>query len=470
MHTTIALAAVGLDTYWPQFPGLRERLDACRRRLAGELSADGVRIEDLGLVDSVAAARAAAAQARRGESRLLVLWLSTYALSGTILPLVQDCGCPVLVAALQPGAALDIPAVNALGDRGAMTGTWLGWCQACSAPEVANVFHRVGLDLRLIAGHLEDPGDLARLRAWVAAAVVRERLRGSTIGLLGGYYDGMLDIHSDVTGLSGTFGCRFRVLEYAALEERRRAVDAAGIAAMRRRLASAFAIDPACSASELERAAATAAAFARLAEDEALSALAYYYEGRAGGADRDLVTSAIPGLTLLTGAGIPCAGEYEVKNAVAMLICQLIAGGGSFSEFYAADFTRDEILLGHDGPGHPVLAADGVRLVPLPVYHGKPGTGLSIGMSVRPGPVTLLSVVQRGGRTVLLSAEGEAVPGPVLAIGNTNSRYRFPMPARAFIEAWSAAGPAHHCAIAPGHHGAAMARLADLCGAEHQQV
>jgi L-arabinose isomerase len=468
--TNIAIASVGLDTYWPQFPGLRDRLDGCRRQLAADLLVPGARLIDLGLIDSVSSARAAAALARREDSRLLVLWLSTYALSGTILPLVQDCGCPVVVAALQPGPALDIPAVNALGDRGAMTGAWLGWCQACSAPEVANVFHRVGLTLRLVAGHLQDRADLDRLRSWVACAVAADRLRASTIGLLGGHYDGMLDIHSDVTALAGAFGCRFRSLEFAALETARASVTAAGIAAMRQRFANAFAIDPACSEAELDRAAATAAALDRLVADEGLSALAYYYEGRPGAGDRDLATSLIPGLTLLTGSGVPCAGEYEVKNALAMLIMQVIARGGSFSEFYAADFAADQVLLGHDGPGHPVLAADGVRLVPLPVYHGKPGVGLSIGMTVRPGPVTLLSVVQRAGRTVLLTAEGEAVAGPVLAIGNTNSRYRFMMPARSFIERWSSAGPAHHCVISPGHHADVLARLADLCAADHQSV
>ena len=468
--TSIAIASVGLDTYWQQFPGLRDRLDGCRRQLAVDLMVPGSRLIDLGLIDCVSSARAAAAQARREGSRLLVLWLSTYALSGTILPLVQDCGCPVVVAALQPGPALDIPAVNALGDRGAMTGAWLGWCQACSAPEVANVFHRVGLPLRLVAGHLLDRADLDRLRGWVACAVAADRLRASSIGMLGGYYDGMLDIHTDVTALTGVFGCRFRGLEFAALEAARAGVTAADMAAMRQRFASAFAIDASCSEIELDRAAATAAALDRLVADEGLSALAYYYKGRPGAGDRDLVTSLIPGLTLLTGSGIPCAGEYEVKNALAMLIMQLIAGGGSFSEFYAADFAADQVLLGHDGPGHPVLAADGVRLVPLPVYHGKPGVGLSIGMTVRPGPVTLLSVVQRAGRTLLLTSEGEAVAGPVLAIGNTNSRYRFPMPARTFIERWSAAGPAHHCAISPGHHADAIARLADLCAADHQTV
>jgi rhamnose transport system ATP-binding protein len=76
----------------------------------------------------------------------------------------------------------------------------------------------------------------------------------------------------------------------------------------------------------------------------------------------------------------------------------------------------------------------------------------------------------RDGQLKMLAAEGESVPGPILEIGNTNSRYRFPIGARRFVNDWNARGPAHHCAIGVGHVTGKLKKLASLLQTEITQV
>jgi L-arabinose isomerase len=296
---------------------------------------------------------------------------------------------------------------------------------------------------------------------------VKKAMSQNRVGLLGHYYNGMMDVYSDITQQATVFGNHFEILEMGMLKQLRQAVTTKEIENKIADFEKSFSVSSECETSELQRAAKTAVALEKLVANNQLGSLAYYYEGVGDDSYLDIVTSLIPGLTLLTGRNVPVAGEYEVKNVQAMKIMDLLGCGGSFSEFYAMDFNDEIILLGHDGPAHFAIAEGKVGLVPVPVYHGKPGKGLSIQMKVKTGPVTLLSVCQGGdGKVFLLVAEAVSEEGPTLQIGNTNSRYRFSIPIKRFINEWSKAGPSHHCAIGTGHQAEILKKLAWLLGIE----
>ncbi len=470
-RTRVGLYGVGLDTYWPQFEGLKERLLGYQSYIAERIASLGVEVVNAGLVDEPDKARRAARLFVERDVEAIFLYVSTYALSHTILPVAQQVGVPIIVLNLQPVPAIDYAKFNALGDRGAMTGEWLAHCQACCVPEIANVFNACGIRFELVTGWLREEYAWQEIGAWTEAISVRTAIRDTRVGILGHYYAGMLDVYTDVTKLAGVFGSHFDLLEMDLLKRFR---DRVGREEIRKKLdqfAREFRVSKECEETELARAAQTSCALDALASARELGALAYYYEGVDGNDFENIVTSVIPGNTLLTAHHVPVAGECEVKNVVAMKIMDSFGAGGSFSELYAVDYNDDVVLWGHDGPAHPAIAEGEVGLVPLPVYHGKPGRGLSIQMSVKYGPATLLSVVQGpGGKTFLLVAEGESVPGPTLQIGNTNSRYRFPLSAREFIERWSREGPAHHCAIGVGHLAGRVEKLARLLGIECHKV
>lgn len=464
MQTKVGLFGIGLDTYWAQFDGLLDKLKAYQEQIKNRIAGFGVEVADAGMVDNPFKAREAADFLKSQDVEIVFLYVSTYALSSTVLPIVQKLKIPVVILNLQPVAELDYKAFNKLGDRGKMTGVWLEHCQACSVPEIASVFNRSGIQYDFVTGYLQEEEVWSEIEAWAEAARVAAAIRNNRLGILGHYYGGMLDVYTDLTKQSAVFGTYIQLLEMCELKKYRDAATDAEVQSKIEEFSTAFDVSPECNTHEIERAARTSVALDMLVKERNLGSMAYYYEGESVNEYENIVTSVIAGNTLLTGKNIPIAGECEVKNAQAMKIMAEFGAGGSFSEFYLMDFKDDVVMLGHDGPAHSAIAEGRVKLVPLSVYHGKPGQGLSIQMSVKHGPVTLLSVVEGKDDVFLLVAEGESVAGPVLQIGNTNSRYRFSIGAKRFMNEWSKQGPAHHCAIGLGHISDKIQKLGQILG------
>jgi L-arabinose isomerase len=464
----VGVFGIGLAAYWPQFEGLRERLEEYQQGIQARLEAMGADVVSAGLVDTAPAARRAGANLAAAGVDLVTVYTATYATSSLVLPTLQEAAAPVVILNLQPTRTLDYERMT--------TGEWLANCSACCVPEIAGALTRARIPYRIVTGTLLD-GDPAWeiVREWLDAARAVHSLRMARIGFLGHTYPGMLDMYSDFTQVHAQTGAHVEVLEIDDLVERVDSADAAAVEHKGEEIRETFDLADAGAdpiAAEItpeifDWSARVAVGLDRLVEDFELDGLTYYYRGADGNAAERVAAGLIVGNSLLTARGIPASGEGDLKTNVGMLLLDRLGAGGSYTEFYALDFEDGFVLMGHDGPGHLAIAERRPVARALKLYHGKAGAGLSIEMKVRLGPVTILGVTQTAdGRLKLIAAEGESIAGPTFRIGNTNSRIRFAMGPTAFFDAWCAEGPTHHVALGIGHQVERLRKVADLLALE----
>jgi len=464
----IGLFAVGLEAYWPQFVGLKELLLGYHAVIVERLETMGAEVVGAGLVDTAVAAVAAGEYFAREQVDLLICHTATYATSSQVLPIVQRANKQVLVLNLQPSAQLDYPNTD--------TATWLAECSACCVPEISNAFRRAHIPFQVVSGTLhDDPRAWGRIADWVRAAGAVASLRGARIGMLGHPYPGMLDMYSDPTMLHAQLGCHVEWLEFDELAANVASTNVDIQAQHEHEIRSAFreapmgvdTISRPVTPDGLANAARTSLGLNKLVADYRLNALCYYHRGMPGMPTADAAAHLIVGATMLTWQGVPCAGEGDLKTAVAMFIMDRLGAGGSFTEFYAMDVPDQFVLMGHDGPAHPHISDEQPLMRALSLYHGKAGEGISIELKVKHGPITILGVTQDGnGKLRMLVAEGESIPGPVLQIGNTNSRLKFASDPATFMDTWCQEAPTHHVALGIGHQATVIQHVARLLGIE----
>ncbi|SKC66915.1 L-fucose/L-arabinose isomerase family protein [Plantibacter cousiniae (nom. nud.)] len=459
----IGLVAGGLGTYWPQFPELLPQLQASARYVSERFQQMDAEVVDVGFISDAQEGDAAAEQLRQGDCDLIVLFLTTYLTSSMVLPIAQRANTPVLVIDLQPTERMDHASFD--------TGAWLAYCGQCPVPEVGNVFRRAGIPFRSVSGWLRQESAWDRISQWIRAAHVRAALRHARHGLMGHVYPGMLDVSTDLTLLPTTFGSHVEVLEF---DDLRVLVDEVTDAEVADRMALAreiFTLDDTVVEDDFAWGAKVSVGLDRLVDEFALDSLAYYHRGRDGEQHERLGAGMILGASLLTAHGIPTTGEYELRTTVAQLATQVVGAGGSFCEIQALDFEDEVVEMGHDGPAHLAVSSRDPLLRGLGVYHGKRGWGVSVEFDVRHGPVTLLGLGQdRDGSLAFVASEGEVVPGPLLAIGNTTSRVDFGRDPGVWVDEWSATGIGHHWSLSLGHRAADYRAAASLLGIDFRQV
>jgi len=465
----VGIVAVGHHTYWEQFEGLLDELMGKVDVLVGKVEKCGVQATTFGMLDNAETAYAALPKIKGADLDLLFIDMVTYATSSTFGVLARELDIPIVLVALQPMSAMDYP-------RGT---TYMQLCNDdfCSIPEFTGVAIRMGKrPPEVVLGTLhDDPVADAELAEWCQVAKVLHDLKRSRIGLMGHVLEAMLDMHTDPTAVTAGFGCHVALCEAEKILCQYRVADDALVEAKKQEILGFFdapdpVSDPLTSKlreEDLETAARVAVALEAFIEDRKLDGLAYYYEGEEGSELRTVVTNLIVGNSLLTGAGFPMCGEYDIKTCLAMLILDRLDIGGSFAEFHPIDFDRGTVLVGHDGPHHINIADGKPVLRSLSKYHGKPGSGASVEFQIKEGPITILGITTRGdSQFKFVIAEGESVRGPIPPTGNTNTHGKFEPDVRTFLKRWVAEGPTHHFALGVGHHADAVRKVAACLGIE----
>ena len=471
LNADVGMFSISLDTYWNQFPGLREEMNAKSKILKKKLTENHVTVHDFGMIDNARKAYEILPAIKAADLDVLFVDMTTYGTSATFGAIIREMQCPVVLVALQPLVSLNYEKAT----------TFMQLCNddICAVPEFSGVAIRMGKPVSdLIIGRLEDDATADReITAWCRIAHARHDLRKARLGHMGHVLEAMLDMQSDPTALTRTFGCHIVqcepdevMREFAPLT-----ADTPAVQTMSARILDFFdtpdpVSDPLTTKlteTDLITASRAAVALERFIEKKNLDGLAYYYEGAPQTEMQTLVTNFIIGNSLLTGAGFPMCGEFDIKTCIAMLIMDRLEIGGSFAEFHPVDFSRNTILIGHDGPHHLNIADRKPVIRSLKKYHGKPGSGAGVEFNIKTGPITMLSIgVKADGQFKFVLAEGKSLSLPIPPTGNTNTHGHFSSDIRTFLKKWCKEGPTHHFALGTGHHAETIAKVAESFGVE----
>jgi L-arabinose isomerase len=469
LTANVGVLGVGHHTYWKQFDGLYSKLKDKQASLIGKLERYGVNVVSFGIADKAQHAYDILPRIKSADLDVLFVDMLTYATSSTIGVIFRDIHIPVILVALQPLTAMDY-------EHGS-TFVQLMNDDICSLPEFTGVAVRMGRrPPPCIIGMLhDDPQADAELEQWCSIACVLHDLHRARIGHMGHVLEAMLDMHTDPTMITAVFGAYVVQCEPEQLLQHYQKVDDNLIKDNEKQILDFFdtpepGTDPLTkklTSRDLHTAAKAAAALDSFIAEQELDGLAYYYEGTEETPIRELMSNLIVGNSLLTGAGFPMCGEYDIKTCIAMMIMDRLKMGGSFAELHPVDFLRDSVLIGHDGPHHINIADRRPVIRSLLKYHGKPGSGASVEFNIKEGPITLLSMsVTAWGAFKFVIAEGQSLRGPIPPTGNTNTHGKFKPDVRTFLKRWCAEGPTHHFALGIGDNAKTIKQIADILGVE----
>lgn len=463
-NAKLGFFTVGLNTYWEQFEGLRqtvlESADKIRRKLPEQ-----IHCIDGGLVDDFEKAIQVNRVFEKEQVDMIFCYCATYSPSSNVLPVIQNIKAPVIVLNLQSKNTVEYSRWNTIGQ-------WLGTLSCAATPEITAVLLKKGVKYDIITGNIE--GDLAvdnEIVQWCRVATVLSRMKNYRVGLFGHAFPGMMDLYVDETRLYNELGIYTDFLEFHQIKREMEEVSEEDLVYFKTYIPEKFELSVNQNTKEFNNLCQVCAGMWKLLHKKQLDAIALHFSGDVDGELSDVIGPMNIVLSVLISLGVPCCVEGDIKTTVAMSILKLLSGCCTTAELYGMDFQNNICLIGHSGSSDCSISNRKPVLKESEVFHGKSGKGYLTQFFIAEGSVTMLALSEdQNGHYRFITAMGESEKGEILMLGDTNTRVRFNMPVKDFINQWCMAGPSHHFALALGNQLTLIKKIAYIYGIEVLEI
>jgi L-arabinose isomerase len=336
-------------------------------------------------------------------------------------------------------------------------------------PEMTSALLRLGRQFWIVTSHIDDPEGLAKIEEYIAAAGVARKLKNARIGIVGHAFEGMTDLMVDFLSLRQHLGPVCWPVEPEKFAVAMQELGYEKVQTLIKSESARYKVD--MDKDLFEKSCRLALALEKVTRENKFDALAIFDQIWLTDPSVGIIPSY--GTGRLCEIGIPCSTEADVTTLVAMLILQELAGQVTFLENYVIDFPNNSIILSHDGHGNPALASEGkeVTIKSSIYYEGVNGFGAAFEFAYAAGPVTMMSLVSIKNRWRLIYSEGESIQIQARPIAAPQMLYKpKSMKIQDWCNAWCLAGAPHHQALAMGHLGSKIKKVAAMLNLDVVEV
>jgi len=452
----IGLLPTGHKMYWAQYPNLKEMGMRMYNALMDQLSVFG-EVVSAGLADDFESASEAADLFTKCNIDILLIFPFGYTTGMMIVPALKVINVPIRLLNAHEDASYDF--------KNAGTDIYLHHEGVCGIPEYSCALTAMNKKFKVISGHFGESRFWNEIKCACMGAAAATAYSRSRFAVIGNTYTNMIDMPTDdnrILRATGQLLCRPEIEE---IEEAYKRVTQEKLDNMYAEFREYYEIDNTVTDEHMLESAKIAVAFDEIIRKYGIDAFGYYWWGEKESVIELRAQSALA-VSRLTAKGIPGVTEGDIKAAMAMLVLNMLGGGGMFMEFMSLDFNENVFLAGHDGPSNVDMAQGKPLLENLSVHHGKTGEGLGINFKMKEGICTILNISQFGTEKPfkLIYTIGEIVSGDILKIGNPNCRVKIEKPFHIFFNDWCQQAPGHHSALGMGDFSGELECFAEKTG------